>query len=96
MTFVFADATEEEAKGKHVYCAIECKQCRRGGVSTLLLLKYLGLSDGRTMYGVPLAPYTLAVSMYCERCGETSNYSRSEIQVIGTDRPPAPDFVEQF
>jgi len=94
--FALIDATKEQAAGKYVYCAAECKNCKRDGVSKVSFLKYLGQSDGRTMYEIPLAPFTLVVSMYCEACGETSKYSRSEIQVIGTEQAPPSDFVEQF
>jgi hypothetical protein len=96
MAIVLLDATAEQTKGNHVYCAIECKGCKREGMTTLLFLKYLGLSDGRTMVDVPLAPFTLSFRMFCERCGEMPRYSRIEIAVLATKQAPPPSFVQQF
>jgi len=60
-----------------------------------MLIKYLGLHDGRAEYDLPNS-CPVIFTMKCASCRETSPYRRSDVEVVGTEDPPPPDFVEQF
>ena len=74
----------------HVYCSVKCKRCNR-----LLVIKYLGVHDGRAEYDVP-GPVLFKARCTNVDCREIMQYTRFDVEVIGTPEPPPPDFVEQF
>jgi hypothetical protein len=77
----------------HAYAAIRCKSC-----SVWILLKHLGLEDGKTGYILifPEPPRLLTFSMRCEQCGSTSEYDRNDVKPLSVEAAPPPDFIDQL
>ena len=83
--------------GKFCYVGVRCKSCLQEGRTTWLLLKYLG-PNGNTPYNLvlPPAPRMGRFQMYCESCDVNDVYSRNEAQLVSLEKPPSPDFVNQY
>jgi hypothetical protein len=81
--------------GIHIYCSVDCKKCKESGVITHIILKYMGLADGREEYDLP-PRCKIVFDMPCEVCKQTGRYTRAEVEVIGLFQAPPEDFVEQF
>jgi len=74
----------------HVYCAVKYRNC-----STFLLLKHLGVHDGRSEYDLPSSCPEI-LSVVCASCDARSRYTREDVEIIVRDEPPPPDFVARF
>jgi hypothetical protein len=84
--------------GRYCYVGLRCKTCLSEGRTNWLLLKFLGLNEGKTAYKLvlPPAPRMAAFPMYCEACDTSDSYSRNEAQIVSLDKAPPPDFVNQY
>jgi hypothetical protein len=74
----------------YVYCAVRCGKC-----DSVLILKYLGVHDGRVEYDLPDS-CPLIFSMNCSACRETEYHNLRDVEVVALEEPPPPDFLEQF
>ena len=76
----------------HVYCSVRCGRCK-----TILVLKYLGVHDGREEYDIPdSCPVFFKMRCSNVECREIIQYTRNDVEVIAFPESPPSDFVEQF
>jgi hypothetical protein len=80
----------------HIYLAVECDGCKFSGKpQSYIIVKYLGLHDGRAEYEIPdSCPFILR--LHCPKCDKITRYCKEDILVIGLPYPPESGFVEQF
>lgn len=78
---------------KYCYAALRCKTC-----ATLIVLKYLGIADGKAIHTLifPPEPILTVFSMPCGNCGKTHQYIRTDVEAINSDQAPSTDFVDQM
>jgi hypothetical protein len=79
-----------------VNLAVECKDCKLLGVKTALAVKYVGADDGETIRHLPAPPRFSVFTLTCEACGNTNEYSPSEMRSLSAEKPPPPDFPNLF
>ena len=74
------------------------KACLAKGITTWLVLKYLGPEDGKTIYELkfPDPPKLVVFTMKCSTCSSTDHYSRNDVEALSTEQPPDVDFVDQL
>jgi hypothetical protein len=61
-------------------------------------MKYLGIADGKTIYTLVFPPLPLlgVFSKPCDKCGDTHQYIRTDVEAVIIDQAPPSDFVDQM
>lgn len=82
-----------EPVANYCYAALRCKTCE-----ALIVMKYLGIADGKAMHTLvfPPKPILVVFSMPCGKCGETHQYIRTDVVAVNTDHAPPSDYVDQM
>lgn len=78
---------------KYCYAAFRCKTCE-----TLIVIKYLGIADGRAIHTMvfPPEPILTVFPMPCGNCGKTHQYLRTDVVAVNSDQAPTSDYVDQI
>jgi hypothetical protein len=76
----------------HVSWAVNCKTAR---CPATIVLKYIGVHDGRSIYLLPADTFETLV-FQCGVCGKAHTYTKQDLIVHQDDNPPPPEFVDRF